>query len=264
MDLSIAVSATSSNDLEKCLRSVSRQGVSNIDVIVNNATDSPVISQIVMKYKYREIKLKTNILLSRYITVKETTGDYVLIMDDTRRLADGFINALSDHNIEPVTAIAEYQEGVGPYANLLRSVSGMDIDSRKLNPERIRYILPRLYRRDVVMNALSRIRSKLPADLFASLEALDLELIYYEAFAITRKTGFITEPHIIHKEVSYLKDIKKMFKYGKSTRLLRKTTYKDMGNLGGRFRFANTLGNQIDGFILMLIRGLPFFLGYVL
>ena len=79
--LSIIIASTSYNNLEKCLNSIKKE---NVEVIINNAVEDEKISSLIHKYNFIEISRNTNILESRYITGIMASGEYTIIMDDTR------------------------------------------------------------------------------------------------------------------------------------------------------------------------------------
>ena len=123
MILSVAISATNPINLQRCLESFSDINSTNYEIIINNATESDSISEIISRLGYIEIRKRTNIVEARYLTGSKANGNFTLLLDDTR-----YMDKPSFHNLiknlknyeKAITVINEYQSGEGCYDRLVR------------------------------------------------------------------------------------------------------------------------------------------------
>lgn len=265
MKLSIAITAVSSTELESCFNSLNNSERIETEVIINNALELTDVSEIIKKYGYIEIKRKTNIMDSRYELAMRCTGDYILIMDDTRRFSKFFLNNLPS-DLHNINIIDEFQEGSNCYSRLMERQNTIvnQNHSSALDPEKVRFLLPRLYKASILKSTMKEIKNKLPESTFSGLRGMDLELIYFEAAKLTLDIRFISSVNLRHSEIYLLEDLKKFYKYGKNTRELRNSSYRNLGNLRGRMREFTNLNEILIVGMTMLIRGLPFAIGYLI
>ena len=257
--LSIIIASTSYINLEKCLKSIKED---NVEVIVNNANEDLNISDLINKYRFIEINKKTNILESRYITGIMASGEYTIIMDDSRFFAKDFFSRLNLINLD-IGVINELEEQNTSYDKLINRQIKINYNSN-IDPKNNMFLLPRIYKTCILQRALKNIKNSLPNTLFKNIKAMDLELIYYEAYEISNNIKRLNDNYIIHASQDIIKEIKKFYKYGKNTRLLKSTKYAHIGQVNSRIRKPN---NIEDIFVLLLvytIRGIPFLLGYIL
>lgn len=260
------IAATNPEKLAKCLESIRNQEEHDIEVIVNNATESQEITMICSTYGYAEIKKKTSILWSRYITVAASTGDHILLFDDTRSMSNGLISKLREFKDE-IICIDELAVGTGLYTRLYNHdlQSQRKIEEQHLNPIEIRYVLPRFYPARLLKDSLNAVLTKLGEELFTTINAMDLELIYYEAFQISKRVKFLAEPKIIHQSDEGIIDVfKKFYKYGRNTKKISGTVYHTISDLRGRRRKYLGTMEKLYGILFILLRGTPFVLGYLL
>jgi hypothetical protein len=114
------------------------------------------------------------------------------------------------------------------------------------------------------MEALERIRGNLTEEILKNIVGLDIELIYLESYKISQNIGFIDTVEIMHYGDVGLRDtFRKYYRYGNSQKMLRNTIYKEFAGLSGRNRATLPLKNRIQSIPIQVIRGIPFFLGYI-
>lgn len=264
----ITLSATNHEQLRQCLHSIANTGESNIEVVVNNAIETDKISSVIREFGAIELKKRTNILESRYVTGMVASGEFTIILDDTRVVPEDFFRSLPPRP-PPISCLPERTKGSSLFALFAKKdeqVTGKYGDE-SLGPENVRFILPRLYETSVLKRSLSNVRSKLPADVFLCINAMDLELIYFEAYSECKAVNVLRDCYLLHvNEGSSLSQIRKYLKYGSNTRLLANTAYRSLGNIGGRLRLIrpSSLYEAVSILGLTVLRGVPFIVGYVL
>ena len=140
----------------------------------------------------------------------------------------------------------------------------MPADTSILDPYRDKTVIPRVYRRKIIMEALERIRGNFPKEILKNKVGLDIELIYLESYRISHSIGFVDTPEILHYGDKGLRDtFRKYYRYGHSQKMLSNTIYKEFAGLSGRNRATLPLRNRIQSIPIQVIRGIPFVLGYI-
>ncbi len=266
MLISVNIPATNLANLNICLSHLElakrESNDTDVEVIVNNALEKEEITRLHEKFEFKEIKKVTNILESRYIMTMESKGDYVLLLDDTRFISPNFFKIIKDEPTD-IGFFKEVQLGRNLYSRLSNIHNSLYTEKNVgLNPIKTRFILPRLYKRELILYSLDRIINNLPKDVFKNIKAMDLELIYLEAFTKKPHYRFYNSALIYHLPVSLKSDIRKMYKYGQNTRLLTLTKYAMLGNLGGRKRSGKIIMRHPEVALYLTVRGIPFVLGY--
>lgn len=236
----------------------------DFEVIVNDASDQFYVSDQISHYDIRIIKKKTKSFESRMISAKSSSGNRIIIFDDTRLVLDTLLGRLNDKP-EDMIVIAERDIGnriLVRLSNLDKSM--LSRNKVKLNPLKNKSIIPRVYRKDILLRALDSINSNLDAGIIKDIVGLDLEIMYYEAFKISQNIGIIPTPEILHYGDETLKSVfYKYYRYGFTQRMLTETIYSELANISGRNRSSYTMSDRILTLPLQAIRGVPFILGYI-
>ncbi|MGC8558097.1 MAG: hypothetical protein ACP5NC_03780 [Nitrososphaeria archaeon] len=266
MLISVNIPATNLTNLDICLSHIelAKKEYNDIDVevIVNNVLEREDITNLIKKFGYKEIKKFTNILESRYIMAMESNGDYILLLDDTRFISKNFFSIIKNEPTD-MGFFKEIQLGINPYSKLSNIHNSLFTERNAvLNPMNTRFILPRLYKRKLILHSLDQIINNVPKDIFKKIKAMDLELIYYETFIKKPSYRFYDSVIIYHLPVNLKSDVRKMYKYGQNTRFLASTKYKMLGNLRGRTRNWKVMMRHPEVSLYLAIRGIPFVLGY--
>lgn len=261
---SICIPVISNKYIEECLTYIFRNKFLDFEVIVNDSSKDYYASDIISQYDVKLIKKHTKSFESRMISVLASSGNRILMLDDTRLVSDTLLEKLSTMS-EDIIAIGEKDIGSG----LLIRLSNLDkkaivVNKNKLNPVKNKSVIPRLYKRDIIVESLNRIKASLNPEMLNNIVGLDLELIYFEAFKISQSIGYISTPEILHYGDETLKSVfRKYYRYGYTQKMLRKTVYSQLANISGRTRYGYAIGDRIQSMPLQAIRGFPFILGYI-
>lgn len=261
---SICIPVLSSKYIPKCLDSIFTNKFQDFEVIINDSSVDFYVSDIISEYDVKIIKKNTRSFESRMITALASNGSRVLILDDTRIISENLIEKL-DNMPEEIIVVGERDTGKG----LLIRLSNLDkkaISSNKikLNPIENKSVIPRVYNRDIIVKSFTNIQANLNPEILSNIVGLDLEIIYYEAFKISRNIGIIPTAEILHYGDESLKSIfRKYYRYGFTQKMLMETVYSELANISGRNRSGYALGNRILSLPLQVVRGIPFILGYI-
>ena len=265
MKISICIPVVSSSNIKKCLDSIYASTYSNFEVVVNDSSSDSCVQEILKEYDLKIIRRQTRSFESRKLTILNSSGDLVFLLDDTRIIGKKLLERISEMNHDMII-INEQETGkslVQRLSNLEKQASG-NVRHSNLSPIINKSIIPRVYVRNVAVESIRRISYNLPLELTSKIVGLDLELIYFESWMQTKDIGFIREKEILHHgENNYHSLFRKYYRYGKSQRVLRGTAYSDFAGLGGRTRYGLTSLERFSTLPIQLIRSVPFILGYI-
>ena len=265
LTISICIPVVSGEFLGKCMDSVFGSSYSDFEVIVNDSSQNPKISDLLSQYDAKVIKKSTRSFESRLLTVSESSGDRIFLMDETRMITPQLPRKIASMQNRMI-AIAEREIGDG----LITRLTNMDKDATistppgATSPVSNKSLIPRVYDREIILAALDSITRKLPQEKMRNVVGLDLELIYYESWQRTNDLEFIRTREIEHfGDRGYASLFRKYYRYGKSQKMLRKTVYSDLADLGGRNRAGLKTRDRVVTIPIQILRGLPFLLGYI-
>lgn len=263
-EFSICIPVVNGKYIDDCLSYIFRSKFQDFEVIVNDSSKDYYVSDIISKYDVKILKKNTKSFESRLISVLASIGNTILLLDDTRLISDTLLQKL-DTMSEDIIAIAEKDIG----SSFLIRLSNLDkravvTNKNKLNPVKNKSVIPRLYKRDIIVESLNKIKVSLNPNILNNIVGLDLEIIYLEAFRISKNIGYISTSEILHYGDKSMKSIfRKYYRYGYTQKMLRKTVYSQMANISGRTRYGYAISDRILSMPLQVIRGFPFILGYI-
>lgn len=258
--LSVQISVLSGKYLEKILSSIRKYSELEVEIIVINSGDSARVTELCNRYSAIEVREKCGLLMSRYLGAAHSTGDYILILDETRAPSDGLIRALLEH---PSTMIAfpEVQMGRGLINHLDMIDKEIAMHNRK-SINGIDLIIPRFYESAILRKAFQNILVKIPAEIFKDIVAKDDRIIFYEVSKITKDTVAISTYPLLHfNDTNIIMEVKKYSRYGSTSRLLIGTEYEFMLKLQDKFRRLHGF-RDAEAFLLHALRGVSFLAGF--
>ena len=260
---SIQIPALHGKYLREVLESIRSQSTQDYEVVVVNSGGGE-ISDMIKEFGFKEIRKSVKLLEARYLANLGSSGEYALLLDETKPLRRDALQIVSS-NLHDMVIIGEREIGDSLWIRLTQ----LDKDNIKnCNvPEPIKgFALPRLFRREILSVAMERLRAGLK-DKFHEVVFPDHELIYYEASKISKDVFFLKDELIYHYGDKSLGEIaKKYHRYGKSLRSLRGTPYSFMTSVGRKRRTIceGSLGDRLLLNFFYFARALPFMLGYIL
>ena len=264
MTISICIPVVSGRHLRDCLDSIFGSSFQDFEVIVNNSSSDPVISDVLKSYDLKTIDKKTMSFESRYITAMASRGERTFIFDETRMMGRTLLSDVNK-NSKDMVVIKERDKGRG-LVNFLSNIDKSNIpdDISILDPIRNKSVIPRVYGRETVITAMETIRRNLPENILTQVVGLDLELIYLESYNLTKNIGFISSSEITHYGDETIGEVfRKYYRYGYTQRMMKNTYYGEFAGLSGRNRSTLPLRNRIKSIPIQVLRGLPFILGYL-
>lgn len=251
--------------MRETLESITKQTYSNIEIIVVDSSSKDSTADIVNEYPTKLIQSEWKLLGSRYVGLKDSIGDYVLLLDSDQILHPQTIEHLVKMS-EKFDLICLEEASYKPKTTLEKLfVADREVITQSaqehLDPVE-GVMLARFFKREVLEAAFKNI----PIDKLHDVVAHDHAIIYYEAYKVSPNVG-ILENAVQHKEPSTLMELwAKNYRYGKSTReLLRNNLYTELLRRKTRFRKGNTRNFKgLQSTILLILKGIPYFIGLYL
>jgi glycosyltransferase involved in cell wall biosynthesis len=242
--------------IRDCLDSVRRQTFEGLEIIVVDACSSDETAPIAQEFG-RVIVADVGSTHGRLIGAEAATGDYVLCLDADQVLREDAVeNALATRH--DVVAFGELGMGHGLVALINRLDKATVNRSWEENVDPLSgFIRPRLYRRDLLLDALRRIPSEILEVRPSPFS--DDSLIFLLTKVPAREIGFVPNA-IYHREMEGLRDyLRKWTVYGQSAKIYLGTPYEFIVRSRGRRR-VGPLG-LIAVAPGLALRAIPFWIG---
>lgn len=261
---SICIPVINSKYIKECLDHIFKSKFQNFEVLINDSSKDFFVTDIISQYDVKIIKKRTKSFESRMISALGSSGEKILILDDTRLVPDTLLENLENKS-EDMLVIGERDIGKGPLIKLSNLDKRAVVkDNTQLNPLKNKNVIPRLYKRDIIVESLNKIKLNLSSDMLNNIVGLDLEIIYFEAFKISQNIGYVLYPEILHYGDENLNSVfRKYYRYGYTQKMLKETTYSELANISGRTRNGYSIGDRILSLPLQVVRGIPFIFGYI-
>jgi glycosyltransferase involved in cell wall biosynthesis len=262
--ISISVPIVHGTHLKECIESIFSNTFQDFELIVNDSSGSEGVYDLLRFYDIKIIRKITRSFEGRSLTISASSGEKIFILDETRLIHSDMLQKLNESKGDLIV-IKERDLGDGVLtfiANLDKRWVSKDLSA--INPRRNKSIIPRVYKRDVILKALDNINRKLPSEVVREIVGLDLELMYLESYNISKNIEVISYPEILHYgDERFIGMLKKYYRYGYSQGILRKTAYQNFAGLGGRNRSTLPVKNKMMSLPVQLLRGVPFVAGYL-
>ncbi|BFH72191.1 glycosyltransferase family A protein [Sulfurisphaera javensis] len=238
----------SAKHVELPIKSALSQGA---EVIVVDSFSTDGTDKIAKELGAIVLQVKGSRLKARIEGAKISSGEYIINLDSDMYLVNGILQKLPDAE---AIALGEITVGEGIVAKLMKV--DREISQRKYR-ENLSIeggVIPRVYRRDVLLEAYKKIPEKL-----LSLQAFEDSLVYY--LSGVKDVKFIPNAVYHVEDDSFFQFVKKWYKYGKNAKLLKGTEFEFLIR---RRRPGVSWKEKIELLPVFLTKGIPFALGYYL
>jgi glycosyltransferase involved in cell wall biosynthesis len=250
----------SEKTLGQCLNLVKQQSYKNIEIIIIDSYSKDKTIEIAKKYKARIIRCKGKLLEARIAGAKASRGKYVLLLDSDQMLEktaiERAVNKMKDYDSLWFWERAYNRKKWLPS---LYDADRMLVQTYWEPNEDI--VLSRFFRRDLLIKAYN----KIPKKYINICAAQDHIIAWYEFRQLTKRNGMV-ENAVEHIEPDSLEALfKKQWRWGKTTKDFYKTgLYRELITKKDSFRRVKFkhLKWSIKSFILRILRGIPYKLGY--
>jgi glycosyltransferase involved in cell wall biosynthesis len=254
----------SSSTISSCLDSVKNQTYLNTEVIVIDGNSIDETKEYCEKRNVDIINSDWKVLGARYIGLKKSLGEYILMIDSDHILEKKCIQDCVDMIRKGLDMLCLEETSVKPKT----FIEKMYAADRRLMSEYAELQLDplygtaaaRFYRRSILENAFAAI----PKEILPFAVAREDSIIYFEASKISSKVGIVHNA-MWHQEPTSFKELWNKNKgYGKSARqLVRTGHYKLLVSKKIRFRRSRGLSkNRILSTFLLLLKGPAYLVGF--
>ncbi len=253
----------SSKTLPSCLEAIKNQTYQNIEIIIIDSFSSDSTIEISNQYRAQAISTEWKLLGARYLGVKASKGEYILLLDSDQMLYPSTIERLVA-DMEKYDMMVLEETAYNPQTfleklfvadrNLVNRFADLHLDPME------GVLLARFYRKSLISKAFDMIDIEKLHDVVAH----DHAIIYYEAYQMSKRVGLV-KSGVMHKEPATLMELwRKNYRYGKTTReLLDAGLYLDLLGKKTRFRKGSSMTDResVQSFLLLLLKGLPYVMG---
>lgn len=256
----------SAKTLSLTLESVANQTFKNFETIIIDSNSTDNSREIAQDFGACVVLYDGKLLGARYIGVKESQGEYILLLDSDQILQETAIEracemmegndygmlVFEEHSYEPKTWVQRKLQAQRKASHA--SANGLDPQWRGRGG-----LLARFYRRGLLEKAFERI----PRDLLPIVAAHDHAIIHQEAYNLSSRVGILTNA-VWHIEPASLFELaKKSYKWGKTTKPLAKTGYyKEILRRASLNPAHIKPAVQSQTFLLGAVQGIAYRIGY--
>ncbi len=204
----------------ECLASVRAQSYPSIETIVIDSHSTDHTRDIAASHGVAVIEYRGRLLGARHKGLTRSHGEYVLLLDSDQVLEKTAVEravAMMGENDMLVLEELSYQPRsfLQKLFSADRKLIHKQIDGTSLDPVG-GTLLPRFFRRDILMQAFAAI----PQELIPVVVHHDHAILYFEAHRITQKIGILPNA-VYHWEPSSVLTVwKRNYRYGRSLREL--------------------------------------------
>jgi len=228
------------------------------EVIVVDSFSTDRTVEIVRKEGAKVVRVIGSRLKARIEGAKLAKGYYIVNLDSDMYFSNNFSGFK-----EKVITLGEITVGKGIVSKMLGIDRRLTQKAYKNNLSPIEGgIIPRMYERELLLKAYESIQQALGSDV--AVQYLEDSIIYYNVMKkYEGRVQFIPDA-VYHLENDTLFSfMKKWYKYGRSSKLLRGTEYERLIH-ARRTRPGLSFFEKLELLPLTLIKGIPFALGYYL
>ena len=251
----------SENTLEQCLNAVKNQTYKNIEIIIVDSYSKDKTLEIAKKFKARIVMCKGKLLEARIAGARASKGKYVLLLDSDQMLIDKNVFEKAVKKMKSYDSLWFWERAYNrkKFLPSLYDADRMLVQTYWEPDDDI--VLPRFFRRDLLVKAYS----KIPKKYINICAAQDHIITWYEFKQLTKRNGMV-ENAVEHMEPDSLKVLfRKQWRWGKTTKDFYKTgLYRELITKKDGFRKFKIkhLGWSFKSFLLRILRGVPYKLGY--
>lgn len=270
VDFSIEIITRGEKSLKNSLESMVRQSYDSFEIVCANSSSQQSVSKTLDDFSVKHVEVgAVKHLRGREVSHSLSSGRFSLMMDSTRLLEYNALDILKQYieNFDMV-AIKEGSIGSGFWVNqakIYKSISEKNTNSDKIKEKIPSYILPRLYKSNLLSKVFSSLKHKIPDKLFDSIGYGEHHIIFQEAISITDSFFYYKNNELIkhHEDDSMASIYRKYRSYGKDQIILMALPKYNASNLASHSRELS-LQQLIANLVcspLISIRGVSFLIG---
>ncbi len=270
VDFSIEIITRGERSLRDTLESMRKQSYDSFEIVCANSSSEPWVSKILEDYSVNHVEIGAmKHLRGREVSHSLSKGRYSLIMDSTRLLVYNALEVLKQYiDSFDMVAIKEGSLGSGFWvsqAKIYRGLSEKNTPSDRLKERVPSYILPRLYKSNLLSKVFKSLRQKIPDKMFDSIGYGEHHIIFQEAISMTSSLYYYKGNELIkhYEDDSIMKIYRKYRSYGSDQIILKSLPYYNASSLASHMRglsMSQFIGNVLCSPLISL-RSMSFLIG---
>jgi len=256
MEISVVIPTLNSEETIGMAVRSAMEHADEVIVVDSFSTDRTV--EIARKEGAKVVRVSGSMLKARIEGAKLAKGYYIVNLDSDMYFSNNFSGFK-----ERVIVLGEITVGEGIVSKMLGIDRKLTQKAYKNNLIPIKGgIIPRMYERELLLKAYENIQQALGSDV--AVQYLEDSIIYYNVMKkYEGRVQFIPDAVYHLENDTLLSFMKKWYKYGRSSKLLRDTEYERFIH-ARRTRPGLSFIEKLELLPLTLIKGIPFALGYYL
>ena len=270
VDFSIEIITRGEKSLKDSLESMVRQSYDSFEIVCANSSSQQSVSKTLDDFSVKHVEVgAVKHLRGREVSHSLSSGRFSLMMDSTRLLEYNALNILKQYieNFDMV-AIKEGSIGSGFWVNqakIYKSISEKNTEPGRIKERIPSYILPRLYKSNLLNKVFNSLKQKIPDKLFDSIGYGEHHIIFQEAISMTDSFFYYKNNELIkhHEDDSITSIYRKYRSYGKDQIILNAIPLYNASRLSSHMRKISMnqfIGNLIC-FPLISLRSISFLIG---
>ena len=248
----------SEKTLGACILAAKKQTYTPIEILIIDSYSKDKTLKIAKKHNCKVVMCKGGLLEARIVGAKKSKGKYVLFLDSDQILHPTTIER-AVKKIKNFDAIWLYERAYNRHKFIPSLYDADRLLVQKYLEEDV--VLPRFFKKNLLLKAME----KIPSDIYDTCKAHDHLILMKEFEKVSKKWGMVSKA-VEHIEPSNLFNlIKKQYRWGRTTReFYEKGHYSDLVKSRNGFRGFHIKDPILSfkSFILRVLRGVPYILGY--
>ena len=258
--VSIEIPLTWGKYLREILEAIRIQTYQDYEILIASSLRDDCSIDLLKEYGAKITFCGPNILEKRYLAHNLSTGDYSLLLDETRIPSRDLLYKLQQINTD-MAIIGEKDIGDTFWIRMGNLDKKNSMECNKIDMSS-GFLLPRYFKSDLLTESFKHLRQNIDDHTFKSVLMEDHQLISFEAMKLSNSVRLLKEDLISHYgDATFWSIVRKYHRYGRYHRVLKNTYYDGLLNPTKRIRKI-CIGGKIELYIFYVARGLPFLLGY--
>ena len=270
----ISIELVTNGDISimQTIASIKAQTYQDFEVIIIDSSPQPLINENELDEKFRVYRHSANLLSKRYQANCYAEGEFVLLLEGTRILSPDCLSRCVEKSVDSdMLILPEGSIGRSFVSTLIANEKRASLSqhniSMSIEPQR-GFVLPRFFRKSLLDRVFDRITSRLTPEQMAHVFYGDHSIINVEAQSLSSRIGILTNEVVFHYEdETLIKLIRKYYGYGRSNKILAENrSYRSVALMQNKIRImhGNDMRSQLYLYLLSALKGIPFWLGYLL